>query len=118
MAQLLSFSCAVSSFVELVPYILKQPGVKYFLSEKICQDSLEKFFGCQRQRGKANDNPMVSEVYKNTQALRVIGDININSFAGNCRGKKSNASTITGKDSTLQKRKKTSNNSAKVKENI
>ena len=29
---------AVSSFVELVPVILSQPGVEYFLSEKICQD--------------------------------------------------------------------------------
>ena len=36
-------------FVELVPYTLKQLGVKYFLSEKICQDPLEKYFDCQRQ---------------------------------------------------------------------
>ena len=39
----------ISSFVELVPYILKQPGVKYFLSDKICQDPLEKILSCQRQ---------------------------------------------------------------------
>ena len=64
----------VSSFVELV---LSQLGVN-FLSEKLCQYPLEKFFGLQRQRGKSNDNPSVNEVQKNSQALRVIGDINVN----------------------------------------
>lgn len=93
--------------MELVPYILSQPGVKYFLSEKICQDPLEKYFGCQRQRGKTNDNPTVAEVFKNTDALRVIGNININSFAGNCRGKKSSSTFVAKDTSTLQKREKT-----------
>lgn len=92
--------------MELVPYILKQPGVKYFLSEKICQDPLEKFFGCQRQRGKTNDNPTVAEVFKNTDALRVIGDINVKSFAGNCRGKNSSTTTKTGKIPRLLKRRR------------
>ena len=55
---------AVSSFVELVPVILSQPGVEYFLSEKICQDPPGIFFGCLRQRGRVNDNPMLNEVFK------------------------------------------------------
>ena len=41
----------MKSFVELIQYIFTVPGVKVFLSEKISQDPLEKFFGCQRQRG-------------------------------------------------------------------
>ncbi|XP_065883726.1 uncharacterized protein [Dysidea avara] len=95
----------VSSFVEFVPLILSQPGVTYFLSEKLCQDPLEKFFGLQRQRGKSNDNPLLNEVQKNTQALRVVGDINVKSIAGNCRGKKRDA-IFTETNVQLQKRKK------------
>jgi len=49
------------------------PGVTAFLSEKLCQDSLEKFFGCQRQRGGVNDNPTVHQFCLNTQALWVVG---------------------------------------------
>ena len=48
------------------------PGVTLFLSNAICQDPLEKFFGQQRQRGRTNENPNVFEFIKNTQALRVI----------------------------------------------
>ena len=97
-------NCIVASFVELVPIILSQPGVTFFLSEKLCQDQLEKFFGLQRQRGKTNDNPTPMEVQKNTQALRVVGDISVRSFAGYCRGKKRNA-IFTETDMHLQKRK-------------
>ena len=40
----------VKSFVEIVQFIFTIPGVKFFLSERISQDPLENFFGCQRQR--------------------------------------------------------------------
>ena len=63
---------AVKAFVELVKYLFTIPGVKVFLSERISQDPIEKFFGCQRQRGRVNENPNVQEFLKNTQALRVI----------------------------------------------
>ena len=33
------------SFIELVPSLLKIPRVKAFLSERISQDPLEKFWG-------------------------------------------------------------------------
>ena len=46
------------------------PGVTAFLSEKLCQDPLEKFFGCQRQRGGVNDNPTVHQFCLNTQTLQ------------------------------------------------
>ena len=64
------------------------PGVKVFLSEKLSQDTLEKFFGCQRQRGGTSDDPTVAEFLKNTNALRVINTICRNVSHGNCRGNK------------------------------
>ena len=56
----------MSSFVELLQFIFKIPGVTSFLTEKLCQDPLEKFFGNQRQRGGTSDNPSVKEFCKNT----------------------------------------------------
>ena len=90
-------SLLVRSFLELVPYLFTIPGVKAFLSEKLCQDPLEKFFGCQRQRGRVNENPNCQDFCKNTQALRVV-----NSFVGpvksNCRGNKTEAKINTDKE--------------------
>ena len=37
----------VHSFVDLVRYHFTIPGVRSFLSQRISQDPLEKFFGCQ-----------------------------------------------------------------------
>ncbi len=58
--------------MELVEYVFTIPGVTVFLSNRICQDPLENFFGRQRQRGRVNENPSVAEFLQNTQALRVI----------------------------------------------
>ena len=55
--------------MELLPYLFSIEGVKVFFSKCLCQDPLEKFFGCQRQCGHTNENPTVQEFYKNTQAL-------------------------------------------------
>jgi hypothetical protein len=62
------------------------PGVELFLSEKICQDPLEKFFGRLRQRGSSHENPNVYEAVKSTQALRVINTTARNVSRGNTRG--------------------------------
>lgn len=92
-------SPAVKSFVELVRFLFSQPGVKVFLSRKLCQDPLEKFFGCQRQKGGAHDNPNVGEFVKNTQVLRVV-----NSFChvrrGNCRGNSKTPQILEGNENT------------------
>ena len=49
---------------------------------------------------------MAHEVFANTQALRVIGDINVGVIAGNCRGKKRTSTATFGEnDVPLQKRK-------------
>ena len=78
----------MKSFVELVKFIFTIPGVTTFLSERLSQDPLEKFFGCQRQRGGVNENPNVHDFCKNTQALRVIHSTCISSVRSNCRGNK------------------------------
>lgn len=82
------FFMIVKSFVELVDYIFKIPGVKFFLSERLSQGPLENFFGCQRQRGRTSENPNVQEFCKNTQALRVVNSVCGSVAKGNCRGRK------------------------------
>ena len=64
-------SCC-SEIFQLVRFLVTVPGVKFFLSRRICQDPIVKFFGCQRQRGRTHDNPNAQEFLKNTQALRVV----------------------------------------------
>lgn len=77
-------TCIGKSFVELVRYIFTLDDVKSFLSQRLCQDSLENFFGMQRQRGGSHDNPNVQEFMHNTQALRVSQKVKVKK--GNCRG--------------------------------
>ena len=89
---------AVSSFQELLPHIFSIKGLKAFLSEKLNQDPLEKFFGCQKQRGRANENPTAAEFVKNTQALRVINCINVSSITGNYRGTKRKSYDLESSD--------------------
>ncbi len=74
--------------MQLVPYVFTIPGVKVFLSKKLCQDPLEKFFGCQHQRGGVNKNPTVHEFCSSTQALRVVHLAGQDVVRGNCRGNK------------------------------
>ena len=78
----------VKSFVELVKFIFTIPGVKFFLSERLCQDPIENYFGCQRQRGGRHENPNVNDFCKNSQALKVVNSICGTVSKGNCRGKK------------------------------
>ena len=95
----------VWSFVELVPYILKIPGVRYFLSEHLSQDPLENFFGCQRQRGRTNENPTCAGFVKNTQALQVINSVAGDVPKGNCRGRK-NKINVEEENIPLPKRRR------------
>ena len=61
----------VKSLPQLIPYIFSIPGVKVFLSERLCQDPLELFFGCQRQCGGTHENPTVQEFYIIIRTLRL-----------------------------------------------
>jgi len=74
--------------VELVEYIFTILGVDYFYSEWLCQNPLEKLFGCQRHRGKSYENPNVHQFCSNTQAFIVINGTCANVSKGNCRGNK------------------------------
>ena len=96
----------VKAFVELVQYLFTIPGVKCFLSGWLSQDTLEKFFGNQRQCGKRGDNPNQYEFCKNTQALRVINSVCGNVPRGNCRGNKTNIDW-EAENKPLPKRRKT-----------
>lgn len=69
----------------MVDYIFTIPDVKVFLSNRICQDPLENFFGKQRQRGRVNENPNALEFIRNTQALRIV-NTDCTTIRGNCRG--------------------------------
>jgi len=59
------------------------------MSEKLTQDPLEKFFGCQRQKGRSNENPTLADFLKNTQSLRVINSLGLECVTrGNSQGTK------------------------------
>jgi len=75
----------VLSFVELVATVFKIPGVTCFLSNRICQDPLEKYFGMQRQYGGTNDNPTIMDFAKNSDTLRLVGNMWFNDAHDNCR---------------------------------
>lgn len=100
----LGLRITVKSFVALVRYLFTMPGVKVFLSERLSQDPLEKIFGCQRQRGRANENPCVRDFCHNTQALRVINSFCLDAVKGNCRGKKSQPVDLSKENMPLPKR--------------
>ena len=103
------FLSIVKSFIDLVRYIFTLPGVKSFVSERVSQDPLEKYFGLQRQRGRASENPNVQEFCKNTQALRVINSVCLDTVKGNCRGNKTKRrmtiADIENESQPLKKRK-------------
>ena len=91
-------------FVDLVEFIFKIPEVKVFLSNRICQDPLENFFGQQRQRGRANENPNVTEFLESTQALRVVNSTS-HTIRGNCRGAQKRKEPLEIENTPLKKRK-------------
>ncbi len=99
--------CLVLSLIELVKFVFTIPGVKSFLTQKICQDPLENFFGCQRQKGGTHDNPTVAEFEKNMQALRVINSFARGPAKGNCRGFGKECTVTDTENTPLPKRRQT-----------
>ena len=79
---------AAHLFIELVEYVFTLPDVSVFLSQRISQDPLENFFGCQRQQGGTHENPNVQEFQKNMQVLRVVNSFVKGPMKGNCQGSK------------------------------
>ena len=84
-----NYDFLAKSFFEFIRYLFSLPEVKSnkvaFLSNRICQDPLENYFGCQRQKGGTSDNPMIKEYYSNTESLRVINSFCRSQVRGNCR---------------------------------
>ena len=97
-------SYLVNSFVEIIEFLFSLPDVSLFLSNRLCQDPLEKFFGQQRQRGRVNENPNVVDFLRNTQALRVINTTCLN-IRGNCRGSNKTGQGTGVENVSLPKRK-------------
>ena len=86
-----TFFCSeVINFIELVEYLFSIPGVEKFLSGKLSQDPLEKFFGCVRQSRGTNENPNADEFVNIAQTLRVANSVcaDVHIKRGNCRGQK------------------------------
>ena len=67
--------------------LLREDGVKYFLSEKLSQDPLEEYFAKQRQKGGSNENPDLQEFNRNFIALNVARDDMVKVMSGNCCGR-------------------------------
>ena len=96
----------VLSFCELLPYIFKIPEVTCFLSCKVNQDTLEKFFGLQRQAGRCSENPTVIDFIKTTENFRVVCSIWVDDILGNCRGRKLGNTDLQLARKPLRKRKR------------
>ena len=108
-------SISAYSFIDLVQYLFTVPGVKSFLTEKISQDPLEKYFGQHRQRGRTNENPSSAQFLKNQQALRVVNSIRIRGLIkGNTRGNKEPTQILTESE-PLPKRQRTSTLSSTIR---
>lgn len=88
--------------MEIVQKLFSCQGVKFFLSERLCQDPLEKYFG---KRGASNDNPNMKQFLDNTASLRVINSIALDPVRGNC---KPELQPLRIDETPLPKRKKNS----------
>ncbi len=67
------------------------PDVSVFLSQRIPQDPLENFLGCQRQWGGTHNNPSV-QVFKNfKRTRRLFGSPTLGQgrVKGNCKASRS-----------------------------
>jgi hypothetical protein len=94
------------SFIDLIKFIFTIPNVKSFLSERISQDPLEKYFGHHHQRGGVNENPTSYEFLKNNSALRMVNSIRIETHKGNTIGEDNDIVTVSTE--SLKKKRKQS----------
>ena len=59
----------MSSFVEIVKYLVNYRGLKFLLSKRFNQDPIELYFGKHRQMKGGNDNPTVAQFNQNKSAF-------------------------------------------------
>ena len=97
-----------SSLVEIVQYLLNA-GAKYVLTERLCQDALENYFGRQRAIGGRKDNPNLRDFGYGDNIIR--NSVAARSIKGNVSGNQLGISNINIIDSTpLPCRKRKSSN--------
>ena len=103
------FPYEVHAFVELMQDLLSVPGVEFVLSERLCQDPLESFFGKQRAAGGRNDNPTVQQFCDNTVTLRVQQSAALEPLRGNCRKRSRPVDCALVDETPLPKRSRKTN---------
>ena len=72
------------SLIECVKFLLSE-GMEYVLTERLCQDPVEEYFGAQRKIGRRAENPDFEQCLYNDNTIRIQREISINS--GNTRGR-------------------------------
>ena len=60
-------------------------GVEFVITERFCQDEIEKYFGSQRQFGRRSDNPDLQMFGHNDNTIRI--QKNVSCSSGNTRGR-------------------------------
>ena len=73
----------VLSFKAVCKFLLQQ-GIPYILSERLCQDDLENYFGKQRAIGRRSDNPTVHDFGYNGNTVK--NQFSIRAIGGNVQG--------------------------------
>ena len=61
-----------------------QQGIPYILSERLCQDDLENYFGKQRAIGRRCDNTTVRDFGHNDNTIK--SQFSVRPIAGNVKG--------------------------------
>ena len=61
---------SVYSLIEATKFLLTE-GFEFVLTERVCQDVLEEYFGRQRSLGRRNNNPTLKEFGYNDNTLRI-----------------------------------------------
>ena len=59
------------TYIHIAYSLIDLAGVNSFLSERLSQDPLEKYFGQQRQRGGVNENPACDEFLPSTESSKL-----------------------------------------------
>ena len=96
---------SIFSLIGVTKYLLSN-GAEYVLTNKLCQDPVEEYFGRQRAIGRRCDNPTIREFGYNDNKLRI--QRSILSIQGNTKGreKDQNETRWHEVDDTLLPRRK------------
>ena len=91
------------STIDLVKYLLNH-SVKYVLTERLCQDPLENYFGRQRSMGRHRDNPNLQTFGYQDNAIRTSKVFR--PIEGNCRKDENETFQISSESIPARQRKR------------